>query len=137
VSPRAVYATVGGVLAVLLVVMLATYDYSAPDEKAQQKAEALVAAYRSAGLGAPGSPDELARQLGDDGGAVCASAGPIGRGYLKTRLGVGGELYFRPVRVDRRALAGYLLVAKVYCPDKLDDIHELYDGLRFAHVIRS
>ena len=80
----------------------------------------------------------VARVLGDDGGIVCETAGSeLLEGYWKLRLGVGGEYYFRPVKVDRRTLEGLLHVVEVYCPDKLPEVEDFVDDLNFDDVIRG
>ena len=68
----------------------------------------------------PLDPKQTAQALGEDGGQVCSLAdeGQL-LGYLKTRLGVGGEFYYRPVIVKRDVVVGTALVVKVYCPDEL------------------
>ena len=55
-----VYAVVGGVLAVLLIVMLLTWDYNRPSEVARAKADQLVAEFQAAGLPAL-DPDQVAQ----------------------------------------------------------------------------
>ncbi len=135
---KILYWIVGGGLALLLVVMLISYNYDKANTEAQQKAEELIAAYEAAGLATPLPADSLAEVLGDDGGAVCSAIGDHRAiGYLKTRLGVGGEFYFRPTRVDRNTIKGLVLVAEVYCPENLPDAQDLYDALRFASVVRG
>ena len=72
-SHRAIYGIVGGVMAVLLVVMLITYNYNKANEEAVAKAQQLITNLEKAGLRAPRDPAEVARVFGTDGGAVCAS----------------------------------------------------------------
>jgi len=138
VSHRTIYIIVGAVVAVLLVVMLATFDYGTPN-KDEAKANDLIAAYQDAGLTNRLDAEQLAKLLGDDGGAVCQAAAdlPSGhavRGYVKLRFGVGGEFYFRPTRLDRNLVARSLLIVKTYCPDQLPDVRNFVDGLRLADV---
>jgi hypothetical protein len=133
---RRIYWIVGGIFAVLLVLMLVGWGYNRSNAAADQKAQQLMAAYGAAGLPVPADTGQIARVLGDDGGAVCDFAGSdIQTGYLKTRLGVGGEFYYRPTRVDRRMLRGLLLVVKVYCPDKLPAVEKLNGDLRYSNVV--
>ena len=73
-SHRAIYWIVGGVMAVLLVVMLITYNYNRSNEEAVAKAQQFITAFDKAGLRAPKDP-RVARVFGTDGGAVCASVG--------------------------------------------------------------
>lgn len=137
-SRRGIYWIVGAVFAALLVVMLVTWRYNRSSAEANRKAQQLIASYEQAGLRTPASSRQVARLLGTDGGAVCRLAGSkIQQGYLKTRLGVGGEFYYRPVRVDRKTLAGLVLIVRVYCPDKLGDVRKLREDLHFADVVRG
>lgn len=137
-SHRTIYWIVGGIFAVLLVVMLASWRYDRSNAEADRKAQQLIAAYEEAGLRTPADPDQVARVLGNDGGAVCDLAdSDVQKGYLKTRLGVGGEFYYRPVEVDRRVLEGLLLIVQIYCPDKLEDVQDLTDDLEYDDVIRG
>jgi hypothetical protein len=135
---RAIYWVVGGLLAVLLVAMLASWNYDRETASAEAKAQQLVTAYQQAGLTVPVNPDQIARVLGDDGGAVCdAAASRQQQGYLSTRLGVGGEFYFRPTLVDQRTLQGLALIVTTYCPDKLPPVQKFIEGLHYAPVIRA
>lgn len=138
-SHRAIYWTVAGVLGALLVVMLFSYDYGkGSSTPAEAKAQELIDAFTEADISTRFTTEQIARVLGEDGGAVCASAGSGQQlGYLKTQLSVGGEFYQRPVIVDGRMLKGYLLIVETYCPDKLDDVRELADNLRYDDVIRT
>lgn len=136
-SNRTIYWIVGAIFGVLLVVMLASWRYNRANAEANRKAQELFAAYRKAGLRTPANRKQVARVLGKDGGAVCKFAGSkIQKAYLKTRLGVGGEFYYRPVRVDREVLQGLVLIVQVYCPGKLDDVRDLVKSLHYADVIR-
>jgi hypothetical protein len=137
-SSRTIYWAVGGVLSVLLVVMLVTWNYNKANDEALAKANQLVSAYKSAGLPAPKNAEHVAEVLGTDGGEVCVAAGSdYLLGYLKTRLGVGGEFYFRPTIVDRSALAGAALIVKTYCPEKAPRLDDFINGLKTASLTGS
>ena len=58
-SHRAIYLIVGGVLALLLVVMLITYNYNKKTEEALAKAEQLITALDEAGLRTPADPNNV------------------------------------------------------------------------------
>jgi len=134
-SHRAIYWAVGGVLAVLLVVALATWTYNKATAEAVGKANQLISAFESAGLPTPKSPERVAQVLGNDGGEVCQVVGSdYLEGYVKTRLGVGGEFYFRPIIVDGRALEGAALIVKTYCPEKAPRVDEFINGLNTAQL---
>jgi hypothetical protein len=132
-SHKAIYATVIGVFAALLVIMMVTFDYSKQNREADRKADQLIALYEQYGLRAPGDRDQIARVLGDDAAVVCE---PIGNGVdlgtLKTRLGVGGEFYFRPVRTDAQFVIGLYAIVSVYCPSELDEVNDFLDGFKFS-----
>lgn len=137
-NERGIYWAVGAVAAVLLVIMMVTWNYDRTNAVAEQKADDLIAAYDDAGLRTPYDRDAVARVLGDDGGAVCAAAGSdVAKGYLLTRIGVGGEFYFRPTIADEDLLEGLLLIVEVYCPQKLPDVTELKQDLDFANLVRT
>jgi hypothetical protein len=130
-SSRAIYWAVGGVLAVLLVVMLFTWNYNKATPEAVAKAEQLISKFEAAGLPVGRSAERVARVLGTDGGEVCAAANSdYLLGYIKTRLGVGGEFYFRPIIVDQRALEGAVLVVRTYCPEAAPRLDQFLDGLK-------
>ena len=101
---RKIYLIVGGVLAVLLVVMLVTYSYNRSNEEAVAKAEQLITAFDEAGLRAPKDPAR-GRQMSSVPTAelsAARSADGVGRGIAKLNLSVGGAFYTRPVIADRR-----------------------------------
>lgn len=134
---RTIYWLVGGGLGLLLVVMLVGWNYDRQNAEADAKAQELIAAYEEAGLRAP-DPDQIAGVLGDDGGAVCETAdSELVQGYWKLRLGVGGEFFVRPVRLDERIRQGLSLVVDVYCPEKRPDVEEFFEGWDFDDVVRD
>jgi hypothetical protein len=137
-SHRAIYWAVGGVLAVLLIAALATWNYNKATAEAITKANQLISAYESAGLPAPQSPERVAKVLGTNGGEACEVAeSDYLRGYVKTRLGVGGEFYFRPIIVDPRAVEGAALIVQTYCPEEAPRVDEFINGLRTAALTGS
>lgn len=136
-SHRAIYAIVGSVLAVLLIVMLITYDYNRSNQEAEAKAQQLSTAFAKAGLRTPRDIEEVARVLGDDGGAVCASVQKgVALGIAKLNLSVGGAFYSRPVIADGRLATGLLLIVQTYCPEKVPDVQEWLDSQSFDTTVR-
>ena len=133
-SNRAIYSTIGGVLAALLVVVLVTWNHNKANTEATAKANQLISSAQAAGLPAPTNPERVADVLGTDGGELCAAVrSDQGVGYLKTRLGVGGEFYFRPViLLDRRPFEGAALIVKTYCPEKAARAEQLINSLNDA-----
>ena len=137
-SSRVIYWTVGGVFAALLVLALITWNYNKATEEALDKADQLISSYESAGLPPPRSADNVAEVLGTDGGEVCvAASSDYLLGYIKTRLGVGGEFYFRPTIVDRRPLEGAALIVQTYCPEEAPRVNEFIEGLKSAELSPS
>jgi hypothetical protein len=134
---KGIYWIVGGILAVLLIVMLVTYNYNKSNAEAQAKASQLIAALEKAGLPAPRDPAQVARVLGDDGGAICAATPDgVARGIAKLNLSVGGAFYIRPVITDRNVLQGLTVVVQTYCPDKLPQFQQFVDSQRYAVTVR-
>jgi len=135
-SHRTIYAIVGAVLAVLLVVMVVTFDYSKQNAEADRKADQLIAIYEKLDLPVPADRNQIARVLGDDAAVVCEPlANGADLGALKSRLGVGGEFYFRSTEVDARTLVGLTSIVTVYCPDELPDLKDFLDGFSLEEKI--
>lgn len=135
---RNLYLGVIAVLVLLLVVMLVTFDYSKQNAEADKKADQLIELYEAAGLPTPIDRNQVARVLGDDGAVVCEPiANGVDLGTLKTRLGVGGEFYFRSTDVDEDALAGLAAIVAVYCPQELPEIKDFLDGFDFEDVLKD
>jgi hypothetical protein len=136
-SERTIYWIVGGLLGVLLIVMLVGWNYDRQNAEADAKAQELIAAYEAAGLRAPDA-DQIARVLGDDGGAVCETAdSELVQGYWKLRLAVGGEFYQRATRLDPRVREGLSSVVDVYCPEKRPDIEDFFEDWDFDNLVRD
>ena len=134
---RTIYWLVIGGLGVLLVVMLVAWNYDRQNAEADAKAQQLIAAYEKAGLPTP-DQDEIARVLGDDGGAVCETAdSELVQSYWKLRLMIGGEFYVRAAPLDGRIREGLLLVVDTYCPEKRPDIEDFFEGWDFENVVRD
>lgn len=131
-SKRHLYLIVMGAFLVLLIIMVATFNYSKQNAEADRKADQLVAIYEQAGLPVPADRDQISRVLGDDAAVVCEPiASGVDLGTLKSRLGVGGEFYFRATGVDAKALFGLTAIVKVYCPDETKDIEDFLDDFDF------
>jgi hypothetical protein len=137
-SHRAIYLGVAAVLGVLLVVMLVSYNYNKSNEEALAKAQQLSTTLSQAGLPTPKDPTEVARVLGTDGGAVCASVeNGVALGIAKFNLSVGGEFYRRAVVADRKVAAGLLAVGKTYCPEKVPDLQRWVDSQNFDTLVAT
>ena len=133
---RIIYMIVGGVLFVLLIVMLVTWNYNRSSAEATAKAQQLITAFDKAGLPAPGTAEEVARVMGTDGGAVCASVQDgVALGIAKLNLSVGGAFYTRAVIADKRLATGLLLVVQTYCPDKVPTAQQFIDNQHFGDTV--
>ncbi|MDL9937563.1 hypothetical protein QSJ18_12475 [Gordonia sp. ABSL1-1] len=132
-SHKVIYWTVGGVLLVLLVVMLVTYDYHRDNAEAVAKANQLIGAFQANGLATPASAEEVAKVLGDDGGNVCeATSSTEQLGYLKAELAVGGAFYTRAVILPENVFEGMRLIVDIYCPENRQNIRDFIDEQRYA-----
>ena len=119
------------VLVVLVVVALVAFRSARETQRAQEKADELIAALEDAGARTP-DRDQIVRVLGDDGGAACANPNAaLTRAALLSQLANGATgPGARPVIADSRAVKGQLLIIEVYCPDELDDFREFVDDLK-------
>jgi Tfp pilus assembly protein FimT len=123
------------VLVVLVVVALVAFRSARETQRAQEKADELIAALEDAGARTP-DRDQIVRVLGDDGGAACANPNAaLTRAALLSQLANGATgPGARPVIADSRAVKGQLLIIEVYCPDELDDFREFVDDLKTDDV---
>ncbi|MCY1136877.1 hypothetical protein OWR29_02630 [Actinoplanes sp. Pm04-4] len=125
-------------VAFLLLTGVALFTFTSgddDDQDAEAKAVRLNAELVSAGLRAP-APDQIARVLGDDGGAVCADPGNALRrstlyGMLTNGAAGPGQ---RPVIAGNNVLKGQLAIMKVYCPQHLDELQRIAGDLKTGAV---
>ncbi|WP_196780884.1 DUF732 domain-containing protein [Nocardioides sambongensis] len=126
-----VYAFFGAVLAVLCVVALILFDRGRDTVQAADKADEFIAALQAEGLTAP-SQDQVARVLGEDGGALCDDPGHgLRRSLMNMQLGNGAAgPGMRPTLVDSaRLLKGQIIAIEVYCPEELEKFRDYVDEL--------
>jgi Tfp pilus assembly protein FimT len=121
--------TLGGVLA---------FEEGIDNAQAQNKANELVDALEASGARTP-DPDQVARVLGDDGGATCEDPNEaLSRAVLLSQLTNGATgPGTRPVIADSRVVQGQLLILEIYCPDELDDFKAFVDDLKTDDVAGS
>jgi hypothetical protein len=121
--------TLAGVLA---------FNEGVDNAQAQNKANELVDALTEVGARTP-DPDEVARVLGDDGGATCENPNEaLSRAVLLSQLSNGATgPGARPVIADSRVVQGQLLIIEIYCPDELDDFKNFVDDLKTDDVAGS
>lgn len=131
----ALYVVVAVLVGALVVVGLLAFRAGAETRDAETKAAALVAALEDAGARTP-SEEQIARVLGDDGGATCQDPNKaLSRAVLLAQLtnGAAGP-GSRPVIADSRVLQGQLLIIEIYCPDQLEEFREFADSLKTGDV---
>lgn len=129
---RSVLYIVSMVLLVVFAVIGVLMFKSARDtQQALDKADQLIASINEAGGTAP-SREQIARVLGEDGGAVCANPNEaLSRAILLSQLanGAGGP-GSRPVIADSRLFQGELRIIQIYCPEELGEFQKFVDDLR-------
>lgn len=137
-SPRErswIYITSCIVLGLMIVGALIVFRAARETNKAQDKADELIAALEDAGARTP-DRDQLVRVLGDDGGATCANPNKaLSRATLLAQLANGATgPGARPVVADSRVVQGQLLIIKIYCPDELEDFQKFVGDLETDDV---
>ena len=133
---RSVIYIVSMILLVLFaVVALLNFRSARETQQSLTKADELIAAIESAGGTAP-SREQIARVLGDDGGAVCANPNDaLSRATFLSQLtnGTTGPGN-RPVIANARIAIGQVAIIKVYCPEERAEFQEFIDDLKTYHT---
>ncbi len=140
-SPRErswIFIVVLVLLAVITLAGVLAFSRGVNDAQAQNKANELVNALTEVGARTP-DVDQVARVLGDDGGATCENPNEaLSRAVLLSQLTNGatgpGQ---RPVIADSRVVQGQLLIIEIYCPDELDDFKDFVGDLKTDDVAGS
>ena len=137
-SGHTLYWIVAGVVVVLCVIGLITYNVGKDNQEAQQKAAQLTQKFAALGLPVPADKDILVNSLGNDGGAVCDNpASALGRATIYDQLANGASFVGRrPVIVDRRVIVGEALILQTYCPDKLGEYRSRIEDLKTDNTIK-
>ena len=128
------YIVVVVVLVVLGIIAFAMFRTARATAEAEDKAEQLIQELEDAGVDVQRTPEQIARVLGDDGGAVCANPNDaLSRAILLDRIanGAGGP-GIRPIITDERYLQGQLLIMGVYCPDEVEEFQQFVDELELT-----
>jgi len=117
-----IYVTAIVILAGLALWALLAFNTARNNQQADAKAERFIALVEASGLTAP-DKDQVARVLGEDGGAACANPNAaLSRATLNSMLANGATgPGARPIISESRAVKGQLLIIEVYCPEHLDD----------------
>ena len=125
------YGVIAALLAILMVIGVATWRTEKATRAAEEKADRLIAAFEELGTRVP-SRDQIVKVLGDDGGPVCADPNNALRraAYLAQLSNGAGGPGSRPVIADSKVTKGELAIIAIYCPDKLSDFEEFVDDLR-------
>jgi len=140
-SPRErswIFIVVLVLLAVITLAGVLAFSRGVNDAQAQNKANELINALTEVGARTP-DVDQVARVLGDDGGATCENPNEaLSRAVLLSQLTNGatgpGQ---RPVIADSRVVQGQLLIIQIYCPDELDDFKDFVGDLKTDDVAGS
>jgi Tfp pilus assembly protein FimT len=140
-SPRErswIFIAVLVLLAVITLAGVLAFSRGVNDAQAQNKANELINALTEVGARTP-DVDQVARVLGDDGGATCENPNEaLSRAVLLSQLTNGatgpGQ---RPVIADSRVVQGQLLIIQIYCPDELDDFKDFVGDLKTDDVVGS
>jgi amino acid transporter len=128
---------IGIILGVLAAIGIVVFKQGHDERVARDRADQLVALYRSHDLAVPVSHKTIVRVLGKDGGAVCDNPnGALSRALQAQQLATGGNAGSRPIRTDRRVVAGEELILQVYCPSELPAYRRYVDSKRFDSVVR-
>jgi len=129
---------VAGVVIVLCVIGLITWNSGKNNAEAQQKAQQLTQKFEQAGLRVPQDQDIIVKSLGTDGGAVCDNpANALGKAVQNDMLTNGADFVGRrPVIVDRRLVVGEALILETYCPDKLAQYQDRINELKYDNTIK-
>jgi hypothetical protein len=125
------YGVIAALLAVLMVIGVASWRTEKATRAAEEKADRLIAAFEELGTRVP-SRDQIVNVLGEDGGSVCADPNNALRraAYLAQLSNGAGGPGTRPVIANSRVARGELAIIAIYCPDRLSDFEEFVDDLR-------
>ncbi|MGY3317228.1 hypothetical protein [Arthrobacter sp. TE12232] len=130
-SRSVIYIVAMTLLVVFAVVALLNFRQARETQQSLTKADQLIATIESAGGTAP-SREQIARVLGDDGGAVCANPNnALSRATFLSQLTNGATgPGNRPVIANARIAIGEVAIIKVYCPDQLAEFQQFINALK-------
>jgi Tfp pilus assembly protein FimT len=134
-SRSIVYIVAMALLVVFAVVALLNFKSARETQQSLAKADQLIAEIESTGGTAP-SREQIARVLGDDGGAVCANPNDaLSRATFQSQLTNGATgPGNRPVIANARIAEGELAIIKIYCPDQLAEFQQFIDDLKTSNT---
>lgn len=134
-SRTVIYIVAMVLLVVFAVVALLNFKSARETQQSLAKADQLIAEIESAGGTAP-SREQIARVLGDDGGAVCANPNDaLSRATFQSQLTNGATgPGNRPVIANARIAEGELAIIKIYCPDQLAEFQQFIDDLKTTNT---
>ena len=133
---KALYLAGGLIVVILMIWGLIAFPAAVSSERAQDKADELIAQFTEAGLPAP-SQEFLVDTLGTDGGQICDDpGGALEKARWDQQLTNGAaHVGARPVIAAERVVQAEKLILTVYCPDKLPDFEEYVGDLEYADVV--
>ncbi|MDR7083934.1 Tfp pilus assembly protein FimT [Arthrobacter ginsengisoli] len=122
-------------LVVFAVIALVNFRSARETQQSLEKADQLIATIEAAGGTAP-QREQIARVLGDDGGAVCANPNDaLSRATFLSQLSNGATgPGSRPVIANARIVQGELAILQIYCPDELAEFQQFIDDLKTVHT---
>ena len=129
---------IGALVLVLAVAGVLIYKHGRNDQLARSRADRVIALFAAHHLTVPVDRNTLIDVLGTDGGPVCANpGGALTKALEDLQLSNGAATVgSRPIRGDRRVVAGEQLVLSVYCPQKLPAYEKYVSGKAYYPVIR-
>jgi hypothetical protein len=133
-----IFITALVLLGVVTLAGVLAFNEGVDNAQAQNKANELIDALASTGARTP-DVDQVARVLGDDGGATCENPNEaLSRSILLSLLTNGATgPGTRPVIADSRVVQGQLLIIEIYCPEELEDFKEFVGDLKTDDVATS
>ena len=135
---RAEAWAIGAVLVVLAAAGVAIYKQGQNDRLARDRADQVIALFRSHHLRTPVDRKTVIDVLGTTGGPVCADpGGSLSKALKDQSLNNGAATVgSRPIRADRLVVEGEDLVIQVYCPTNLPAYRAYIDAKGYYPVIR-
>jgi hypothetical protein len=134
------YFVLGFIFLGLAATAVFTFRTARESKAARDQATQLQQAFVAAGLPSP-NVDQVVRQLGTDGGLVCAAAkdDPLARAQLQAALDTdAGGPGARPLTAaPDRVVAALQQIIRVYCPEEMNDFVGFVNNLRGERTTQS
>ncbi len=137
-SHNLLYLIVGIIVGAIVVVGLFAYSSNKVDSESKSLAEKLEASYKAAGIADDRDIDQVARTYGTSGGWACTVDQDEVESTVNQTLtsGAAGP-GLRPVPADTQLSQSTILMAEVYCPDRVDEIKKYINDLDTDDTIKD